>query len=181
MYKTAVWKTWNNVHGWSHASCEGVRFKTTSLCWQSVRFHARLSRAMDLLLVCCSWRCSAPFSWLLLDLLPVRQTSYRQVSEQLVKSMSNGENMNNLTALFTFGTNLMHASPRIYGILVFFQAFFYKFMLFKFWVKDAMGTINHAHITEASPDPVKAYTCRSHPTSNRIFWVCQLNCEKFEI
>ncbi len=57
----------------------------------------------------------ATFSCLLLDLLPVSQTSYKQVSKQLAKFMLNGENMDNITVLytpnlsFTFGTYSMHA------------------------------------------------------------------------
>ncbi len=59
--------------------------------------------------------------------------------------MLNNENKDNFTALYTsnlgltFGTNLMHASPRGYGIFVFIFAFFYKFMLFEFEVKDRRG------------------------------------------
>ncbi len=66
--------------------------------------------------------------------------------------MSNSENMDNFTALyssylrFTFGTNLMHASPHAYEIFIFILTIFYKFMLFEFQVKDAVGTINHAQI-----------------------------------
>ncbi len=37
----------------------------------------------------------------LLLLLPVSQTSYKQVSKWLAKSLSNGENMNNFPALNT--------------------------------------------------------------------------------
>ncbi len=113
------------------------------------------------------WQC-APFSWLLLDLLPVSQTNYKQVSKRLVKSVLNVENMDNFTALyasyqcFTFGTVSMHASPCAYGFLFFFPAFFYKFMLFEFRVKDAAGIIGHAQIAEASPGPVKVYTWRSY-------------------
>ncbi len=70
--------------------------------------------------------------------------------------MLNGENMENITALygsylhFTFGTNLVHTFPRAYGILVVLPAFLYKFM-FEFWVKDAAGTIDHVQIVSASP------------------------------
>ncbi len=59
--------------------------------------------------------------------------------------MSNGENIDNLTALyasylhFICGTNLMHASPRAYWILVSLLAFFYKFMLFEFQSKMLQG------------------------------------------
>ncbi len=76
--------------------------------------------------------------------------------------MSNGENMENFTALytsylhFTFGTNLMHAAPRAYGIFVFVLAFFYRFVLFLFRVKDATKTVNHAQIAWASLGPVEA-------------------------
>ncbi len=62
--------------------------------------------------------------------------------------MSNSENMDNFTALytsylhFTVPTDSVHASPRAYGILVFFPAFLYKFMLFEFWVKDVVETID---------------------------------------
>ncbi len=71
---------------------------------------------------------------------------------QLVVSLSNSEDMDNFTALytsyllFTFGTNLMHASPRGHGISVFYSAFCYKFMLFEFQVKGVMGTVDHAQI-----------------------------------
>ncbi len=64
--------------------------------------------------------------------------------------MLNGENMDSFTALyalylrFTFSTNLMHATPRCYDTFVFFSAFFYKCELFKFRVKDVMGTVDHA-------------------------------------
>ncbi len=75
----------------------------------------------------------------------------------------------------------MHTSPYAYGILVFLLTFFYKFMLFEFQVKDAVGTINHAQNTEVSPVPVKAYTCKSYSTSNHIIWVCQLDFEKFDL
>ncbi len=56
--------------------------------------------------------------------------------------------MDDFTALytsylyFTFGTNSVHVSPPAYAIPV----FFYKFMLFEFRVKDAVGTINHVQI-----------------------------------
>ncbi len=59
-------------------------------------------------------------AFVLLDLLTVSQTSYKQVSKQLAKSMSNGKNMDNFTALytsclrFTFGTNLKHAFSRAF-------------------------------------------------------------------
>ncbi len=102
----------------------------------------------------------ALFSWLLLDLLPVSQTSYKQVSKWLVESLLNSTNMDNFSALYTsnlcfiFGTNLMHASPRAYGILIFLPAFFYKFMLFEFWVKDAARIMDHAQNALASPSPV---------------------------
>ncbi len=62
-----------------------------------------------------------------------------------MKSSSNVENIDNFAALqtsylrFTFGTNSMHASPLAYGILVLVLAFFYKFMLFEFRVKDRWG------------------------------------------
>ncbi len=89
-------------------------------------------------------RC-APFSWLLLDLLSVSQTSNKQVSKQQAKFLSNGENMDSFTALytsylrFTFGTNSMHASPGAYRIFVLVLAFFYKFMVFEPRVKDHSG------------------------------------------
>ncbi len=66
--------------------------------------------------------------------------------------MSNGENMENFTVLYTsylyvtFGTNPLHASPCAYGIFVSVLAFFYKFLLFEFWVKDAAGTVDHVQI-----------------------------------
>ncbi len=50
--------------------------------------------------------------------------------------------MDNFTALytsflqFTFGTSLLHTSPRAYKIFVFILASFYKFMLFELQVKD---------------------------------------------
>ncbi len=56
--------------------------------------------------------------------------------------MSNGDNMDNFTALYTsylhvtFGTTLMHASPRAHGIVVSLLAVFLKFMLFEIQVKD---------------------------------------------
>ncbi len=73
--------------------------------------------------------------------------------------MSNSENMDNLTVLyaicFTLGTNLMHVTTHAYGVLVFFPAFFYKFMLFEFWVKDNMGTVGQVQIAQASLDLVE--------------------------
>ncbi len=66
--------------------------------------------------------------------------------------MSNGKNMDNFAALdtsylrFTFASVSMHPSPRAYRIFVFVLAFFYKFMLFQFHVKDAVGTIDHVQI-----------------------------------
>ncbi len=93
----------------------------------------------------------APFSRLLLDLLPVSRTSYKQVSKWLAQYMSYGENMDNFTTLyasylhFAFSTNSMHAFSHAYGILVFSPAFFYKFMLcLIFRSKTVSGTINHA-------------------------------------
>ncbi len=94
--------------------------------------------------------------------------------------MSTSENMCNFTALYTshlhfsFATISMHATPRACGILVFFPAFFYKFILFEFCVKDTAGTIDHA-----SRGPVEAYTCRSKSTFSLIIWVCKLDFEKF--
>ncbi len=64
--------------------------------------------------------------------------------------------MDNFTVLYasylrlTFITSSMHATPRAYGILVFFRVFFYNFMLFELQVKDASGTIDHAQKTSAS-------------------------------
>ncbi len=62
--------------------------------------------------------------------------------------MSNNENMDNLQGcmllFYTSDTNSMQASPRARDILVFFPAFFYKFMLFEFQVKGDAGTIDHA-------------------------------------
>ncbi len=96
----------------------------------------------------------AQFSWLLLDLLLVSQTSYKHVSKRLAESTSKSENMDNFIALytlylstfvFTFGTNLMHTSPHAYRILVFLAAVFYKVMLFVFWVQDTAVTIKYAH------------------------------------
>ncbi len=92
--------------------------------------------------------------------------------------MSNNENMDSYTVLhtsylcFTFGTNLMHASPRADTIPVFLPAFFNKFKLFEFQVKDTAGTIDHAQIASSSMSPVEAYTCRSNLTSSRIIWIC---------
>ncbi len=57
-----------------------------------------------------------------------------------MESTLNDETMDNFTALCT-----------AYGILVVLPAFFYKFMLFEFWVKDAAGTTNYAQIAEAGP------------------------------
>ncbi len=99
--------------------------------------------------------------------------------------MLNGENKENFTVLhalylrFTFGTNSMHTSSRAYRILVFLSAFFYKFMLFDFQVKDAAGIIDHAQIALASPGSAEAYTCRSYLIFNCIIWMCWLNLEKF--
>ncbi len=70
----------------------------------------------------------------------------KQVSKMLGESMSYGENMDNFTALyasylrFTFGTD---SSPRAYRIFVFLLAVFYKFMPFKFPIKDVVGIIDH--------------------------------------
>ncbi len=56
----------------------------------------------------------------------------KQVSKQLAKSLSNCENMDNLTAPytsylhFTFGTDSMHASPRAYGTFVFFTTLLFS-------------------------------------------------------
>ncbi len=78
--------------------------------------------------------------------------------------MSNSDNMDNFTALstsylcFTFGTNLMHAAPRAYRILVFFPALFSKFMLFEFQVKDDAGTFDHVQNTEASPGLIEFFS-----------------------
>ncbi len=66
----------------------------------------------------------------------------------------------------------MQASSYAYIFFVFFPAFFYKFMLFEFRVKDTAGTVDHAQNASASPGPVEAYTCRSNLTSNHIIWVC---------
>ncbi len=55
---------------------------------------------------------------------------------------------------------------------VFSPAFLYKFIQFEFWVKDAMGTVDHVQIAEASLGPVAANTCRSNSTSNRIISEC---------
>ncbi len=78
-------------------------------------------------LIYCPFRYSkwqyAPFRWLLLDLLLVSQTGYKQVSKQLAKSLSNAENPDNLTALYTsylyfaFGTNSMHIPLVLTGFL----------------------------------------------------------------
>ncbi len=92
--------------------------------------------------------------------------------------MLNVENMDNFTALntlylgFTFGVNLMYASPCVYWILVFLLAFIYKFVLFKFRVKDAIGTIDYAQIAKRSLVLVEVYTCRSNSTPSHIIWVC---------
>ncbi len=42
------------------------------------------------------------------------------------------------------------------GFFVLFPAFFYKFMLFEFWVKDVAGTIDHAQIASVSLVSVEA-------------------------
>ncbi len=76
-------------------------------------------------------------------------------------SMTNNENMDNFAALstsclrFTFGKKSMQVSPPTSRILIFFSAFFYKFMLLEFCAKDAMGIIDHAQIASASVDPVE--------------------------
>ncbi len=112
------------------------------------------------------------FNWLLLDLLVVRPTSYKQVSKQLAKSILNGENMDNSTALympnlgFTFGTNSMQASPRGNGIFVFVLAFSYSICCSSSGSKTVMGTTDQMQIALASL--VEGYTCRSNSTSNRI-------------
>ncbi len=82
------------------------------------------------------WRYTL-FSWLLLDLHSISQTSYKQVNKQLMVFYLNSKNMVNFTALytsylcFTFGTNSTNTSPCAYGLLVFFLAFFHIFMLFE--------------------------------------------------
>ncbi len=73
------------------------------------------------------------FSWLLCDPVPVSQATYKQGSKWLVKSLSNGENIDNLTALhihlhFTSGTNSVHGSSRAYGISV--------FSFFSYWLSS---------------------------------------------
>ncbi len=66
--------------------------------------------------------------------------------------MFKGENMDYLAALhtlylrFTFGKNSMHASPHAYRILIFFSAFFSKFMLSEFRAKDAAVIVDHTQI-----------------------------------
>ncbi len=70
---------------------------------------------------------------------------------------------------FTPGTNSMHASPCAYRISGFVLAFLYKFMPFKFQVKDATATISHTQITWASLGPIEAYMSRSNSTS--IIWL----------
>ncbi len=92
------------------------------------------------------------FSLLLFDLPPVSQASYKQVSKQLAKSLSNGENMDKFTALFpsylsfTFGKNSMHTSPMLIGFL-----FSYWLSSTNLWCwrpasKTAAGTVDHAQI-----------------------------------
>ncbi len=46
----------------------------------------------------------APFSWLLFNLILVGQTSYKQVSEQLVESISNSENFATYCAVHCIST-----------------------------------------------------------------------------
>ncbi len=94
----------------------------------------------------CSASCYLTFFWLA-----------KQATNKLANGegdfMSNGENTDNFTALytlylsFTFGTNSMQASSRAHGIFVHFLAFFYELTLFKFWVKDTARTTDHAQIT----------------------------------
>ncbi len=70
------------------------------------------------------------FRWLLLDLLPVSQTSYKQVSKHLTKSMLIGEKMDDFTELytsylrFTFGTNSTARFPIV--LTGFFLGFLLK-------------------------------------------------------
>ncbi len=95
--------------------------------------------------------------------------------------MSNGENMDNFTALytsylrFTFGTNSTHAFSCAYRVFGLVLAFLYKFMLFGSGSKTAAGTTDHVQITQASPGPVKVYPCRRNLTSNHIIY------EKFDL
>ncbi len=86
--------------------------------YQSIGLHAQLSPAtvkVQLIGLLSLSQCTsrweyALFIWLLLDLLPLGQASYKQVNKHLAESMSNSENMDNFTALytsylcFTFGT-----------------------------------------------------------------------------
>ncbi len=124
------------------------------------------------------------YSWLLLDLLSVSKTGCKQVSKQLAESKSNTENADNFKApytsylLFTCGINLMCASPYAYRILVYFLAFFYKFMLFEMWVKDRRE--EYQSCTDClGQSRSGGYTCRSISTPNSIVWVCKTNFEKF--
>ncbi len=97
---------------------------------------------------------NAPFSWSLLDLSSVNQTSDKQVSKQLAESILNSENMDNFTALctsyliFTDGTSLLHASPRAFGTFVSFPALLQKFMLLEFQVKNTVGTVDHVQLRD---------------------------------
>ncbi len=54
--------------------------------------------------------------------------------------------------MFYFATISMHASPLANWIYVFVLAFSYKFLLFKFAVKDA----DRAQNASANPGPVQA-------------------------
>ncbi len=94
--------------------------------------------------------------------------------------------MDNFTALYTSYLrftllNSVCASTRAHGILVFFPAFFYRFMLFDFWVKDTTGVIDHAQTAYASLGLCEAYTCRSNSTPDCIICVCLLDFEKFNL
>ncbi len=88
------------------------------------------------------------FSWLLLDILLVSQTSYKQVSKWLAIS-SNGENKDNVTALytsylrFTFGTNSMHTFPCP------------NLCCSNSRSKTAVGTTHHVQIALASSSPFR--------------------------
>ncbi len=60
-------------------------------------------------------------------------------------------------------------------------AFFDKFILLKFQVRDAAEANDLARIAKASPSPVETNTCRSNLTPNCIIWACLLDFEKLKL
>ncbi len=69
------------------------------------------------------------------------QTNYKHVRKWPAGLMSNSDNMNNLTVLNI--PYVLYALLFLYLVLVFFPAFFNKFMLFVFRVKDHHGNVDH--------------------------------------